>query len=74
MDSESNDRVRTSKISGESTALNSPQDRPSEKNEDEESIASPVAPTPGPGDFPDGGFAAWCVVLGVSRLNHFLVF
>ena len=72
MDSESNDRALTRLTSHESTALNTSEDRPSEKKEDEEeTVASPVAPAPGPGDFPDGGFAAWCVVVGVSRLNHF---
>ena len=46
---------------------------PSEKKKYEETVTSPVAPTPGEDDYPDGGFAAWCVVLGVSRFNH-LVF
>lgn len=44
-------------------------DQPSEKKEDEETEVSPVAPAPGPGDFPDGGFAAWSVAVGVSRFT-----
>jgi len=66
MDSESSDRAPTGLTSDESTALNTPEVRPSEKEEYEETITSPVAPTPGGDDHPDGGFTAWCVVLGVS--------
>ena len=59
-DSESKDRPLTCLTTAESMAA-------SEKKDDEETVvASPVAPTPGAGDFPDGGFAAWCVVVGVS--------
>ena len=36
-------------------------------------MPSEVAPTPDADDYPDGGVTAWCVVLGVSKLNHFLV-
>lgn len=74
MGSESNNRVSTGLISDDSTALNTPGVCQSEKEEYEETMASPVAPTPGEDDYPDGGFTAWCVVLGVSQLNHFLVF
>jgi len=74
MGSESSTRASTGLISDDSTALNTPGVRQSEKEEYEETVASPVAPTPGVDDYPDGGFAAWCVVLGVSQLNHCLVF
>jgi hypothetical protein len=77
MDLESNDhRVSTGKASGESTALNTPVDRPSEKKEeeDEETVASPVAAAAPTDDFPDGGLAAWGVVVGVSQIApHFVV-
>ena len=63
---ESNERGLTS---SEFTTL---EDRLSEKKEDEEIATSPVAPTPNGGDFPDGGFAAWCIVLGVSSISLFL--
>ena len=68
MDLESNDRVPTGLPSEESTALNTP----SEKKDDEETVSSPVSPTPpGTGDSTDGGLAAWAVVLGVSQSNRF---
>lgn len=72
VDLESSERALAS---GGSTTSNILEDRSSEKKESEEIAASPVAPTPGAGDFPDGGFAAWCVVLGVSQLafSSFLV-
>jgi len=57
-----------------STALNNPEVQPSEKKEYEETVTSPVALTPGEDDYPDGGFTAWCVVLGVSQFNYFFVF
>ena len=74
MGSESvSDRVSTG-LSDDSTALNTSGVRPSEKQEYEDTVASPVAPTPGGDDYHDGGFTAWCVVLGVSQLDHSLVF
>lgn len=39
-----------------------------EKVEDEGIEIGPVLPTPDGDDYPDGGLAAWCVVLGVSSL------
>jgi len=74
MDSELSTWASTSLTSKESVALNTPEVRPSEKQEYEETVASPVAPTQGGDDCPDGGFTAWCVVLGVSQFNHSLVF
>ena len=74
MGSESSDRASTSLISEESTVLNTPEVRPSEKGECEETVASPVAPIPDEDNYPDGGFTAWCVVLGVSQSNHSLIF
>lgn len=67
-DLESNDRVPTGLPSEESTELNTP----SEKKDDEETVSSPVSPTPpGAGHSTDGGLAAWAVVLGVSQSNRF---
>ena len=74
MGSESSDRELTGLTPDGSTALNTSEVQPSEKKECEETVASPVAPTPGRDDYPDGGFAAWCVVLGVSQFNNSLVF
>ena len=71
---ELSDRASTGLTSDRSTALNIPGDLLSEKKEYEETVASPVAPTVGEDDYPDGGFTAWCVVLGVSQFNHPLVF
>jgi len=65
-DLESKDQVLTS---GESTTSNVWENRLSEKKEDEGIVASPVDPTSDVGDYPDGGFAAWCVVLGVSQFT-----
>lgn len=68
MDLESNDRVPTGLPSEESTALNTP----SEKKDDEETVSSPVSPTPpGASHSTDGGLAAWAVLLGVSQSNRF---
>ena len=51
--------------SDESMTLNIVEGRPSdEKVELDE--ASPVVSAPGADDYPDGGLAAWCVVVGVS--------
>jgi len=69
-DLESNERFPTP---GESTTSNILEDRLSEKKEDEGVVTSPVAPTPDVGDCTDGGFAAWCVVLGVSQLTSSFV-
>jgi len=74
MGSELSDRALTSLASDDSMTLNTPEVQPSEKKEYEETAASKVALTPGVDDYPDGGVTAWCVVLGVSRLNHSLVF
>ena len=74
MDPELSDRVLASLTYDRSTALNTPGVPLSEKKEYEETVASPVAPTVGEDDYPDGGFTAWCVVLGVSQFNHPLVF
>lgn len=41
------------------------EDRPLEKDVEE----SPVTPTDIVDDFPEGGTAGWCVVLGVSKLT-----
>ena len=47
---------------------------PSEtKNEDEECKLGPIVAISPTDDTPDGGFAAWCVVLGV-RPSNFLCF
>jgi len=72
--SESSNRASTSLTSGESTALDTPEVRPLEKGEYEETVASAVATTPDGDDYPDGGFTAWCVVFGVSQFNNSLVF
>ena len=69
MGSESSDRELAGLTPDGSTALNTSEVQPSEKKECEETVASPVAPTPGGDDYPDGGVTAWCVVLGVSKLN-----
>jgi len=72
--SELSDRALTGLASDDSITLNISEVRPSEKKEYEETVASQVTPTPDADDYPDGGVAAWCVVLGVSRLNHSFVF
>ena len=74
MDPELSDRVLASLTYDRSTALDTPEVPLSEKEEYEETVASPVAPTVGEDDYPDGGFTAWCVVLGVSQFNHLLIF
>jgi len=74
MGSELSDRGLAGLTSDGSTTLNAPGVLPSEKRGYEETVASPVALTPGGDDCPDGGLAAWCVVLGVSRFNHSLAF
>jgi len=74
MGSESSTRISTGLASDDSAVLNISRVRPSEKQEYEEPVVSPVAPTPSVDDYPDGGFTAWCVVLGVRQFNHFLVF
>jgi len=74
MGSESGIRASTDLTSDDSTALSTPGSRPLKREEYEETVASPVTPTPDGDDYPDGGFAAWCVVLGVSQFNHSLVF
>jgi len=74
MGPELSDRALTGLTSNRSTALNTPEVPLSEKKEYEETVASPVAPTLGEDDYPDGGFTAWCVVLGVSQSNNLLVF
>ena len=73
MGSESTDRALSGLASDDSITLSTPEVRPSEKKEYEETVPSKVAPTPDADDYPDGGVTAWCVVLGVSKLNHFLV-
>jgi len=73
MGSESSDRALTGLASDDSITLSTPEVRPSEKKEYEETVPSQVAPTPDADDYPDGGFTAWCVVLGVSKLKNFLV-
>jgi len=40
------------------------EDRPVEEKEEIE--VSSALPTPDVDDYPDGGLAAWCIVLGVS--------
>ena len=72
--SESSTRASTGFTSDESIAVNTPEVRSLEQEEYEETVASLVAPIPGGDDYPDGGFTAWCVVLGVSQFNHSLVF
>ena len=64
---ESNERMLTP---DESMTLGALESRPSETKEDKETEVSPVFSTPGADDidYPDGGFAAWCVVLGVSQM------
>jgi len=74
MGSESSTRASTGLTSDDSTASSTPGVRSPDKEEYEETVASAVAPTPGGDDYPDGGFTAWCVVLGVSQFNHILVF
>jgi len=66
----SSDRELAGLASDGSTALDTPEVWSPEKEEYEETVVSPVAPTPGRDDYPDGGFTAWSVVLGVSKLNH----
>jgi len=74
MGPELSDRALTGLTSDRSTALNIPEVPLSEKKEYEETVVSPVASTLGEDDYPDGGFTAWCVVLGVSQLNHLPIF
>lgn len=63
MDSRLHERTPTP---GESLTL-SIDGRPlEEKTVDEETEASPVTPTSNVDDYPDGGLAAWLVVVGVS--------
>ena len=45
------------------------EDRPSGEKEDEKMEASPVVPASDASDYPDGGLAAWCIVLGVSQFS-----
>ena len=52
---------------GEPTTLNILGSEWPERKKDEEEEASSASPTSDAYDFPDGGFAAWCVVLGVSQ-------
>lgn len=63
--SESNEQGLTS---AESVTAKFPEDRLSEK-EKRDPETSPAIPMGGVGvdEYPDGGFAAWCVVLGVSK-------
>jgi hypothetical protein len=56
--------------SGESVTVRASEDRPLEKGERDDVETSPTNLT---NDHPDGGFAAWCVVFGVSKL-HLLAF
>ena len=49
-----------------SVTLKFVEDRPSGEKEDVEIEASPVLSTPDLDDYPDGGLAAWSIVLGVS--------
>jgi hypothetical protein len=61
-----NERTPTS---DESMTLNIVEDQPleeKEKEEGEEIRVSPITTTSDVDDYPDGGLAAWCVVLGVS--------
>jgi len=51
--------------------LDIPESRPSEKKEDETAASSVDPESDVAGDYPDGGLAAWCVVLGVSPISHF---
>lgn len=51
-----------------SVTVSIPDDRPSEKKEEEDLEVAPVIPKSEADDCPDGGFAAWCIVLGVSKL------
>jgi len=67
-------RASTGLTSNDPTVLNTLGARLLKREKYEEIVASPVAPTPGGDDYPDGGFTAWCVVLGVSQFNHSLVF
>ena len=52
-------------VSSESAALHSLESQRSETR-DEKTKASPLSPALDEDDFPDGGLAAWLVVLGVS--------
>ena len=55
-----------------SVILKFAEDRPvEEKEEDEETGTSPVLATPDVDDYPDGGLAAWSIVLGVSPSTIF---
>jgi len=59
-----------SPTSDESIMLKFAEDLQSEeKGESEEIGVSPVLSTPDVDDYPDGGFAAWSIVLGVSPLT-----
>lgn len=66
MDLGPNEQLSTTAGSIKSNLLD---DRPSEKKDGEEIEARPAVPPPSAGDFPDGGPAAWCVVVGVSHLT-----
>ena len=71
-DLESSERVWTP---GESTTIHTLEDRSLEKKEEGEEIEpSPTIPTSDADDYPDGGFAAWLVVMGVSRLSISSIF
>lgn len=61
-DVESNNKVQTF---DSSATLHNLGNRLSEKR-DEEAKAGSISPTLDPDGFPDGGLAAWLVVLGVS--------
>lgn len=66
MSSESNDRRLTS---DGSVTVNVPEDQlleKKEKEDDDDVEASPSTPAPRMDDFPDGGAAAWMVVLGCT--------
>jgi len=64
MDLESNERT----LASESMTLGISEDLLSGKKEDEIET-SPVDPISDAGDYTDGGFAAWCVVLGVNQFT-----
>jgi len=66
MDFGFNERISTF---DESMMLEILEDQPSGEKEDEKMEASPVVPASDVSDYPDGGLAAWCVALGVSRLT-----
>jgi len=57
-------RIPTSEF----VTLNIVEDEPLGGKEDETEVG-PVIPTPDADDYPDGGLAAWSVVMGVSPLT-----